>query len=282
MDRDDDVRRHLIERFTRWLDDVLASEDPPEGLAAEVLAELEGTVDVDRVAALDDSLDARALWSALTSLSQEVKLQGRAFKDLSEQASSLLGVGSGLEAVRESQERIARAVERLGAESRAAREEAAAELVAEGERRGHREILDLVLDLRDRLRRGLAVTEQIQSRREEAPAPRRGWLQRLLHPEIPRAARSEEKVVAAMREGYNLTLERLSEALARLGVEEVACEGRPFDPHRMEAVDLTRTDDVAEGTVLEVVRSGFLWRGEILRPARVRVAAAARSGTKAS
>ena len=49
-----------------------------------------------------------------------------------------------------------------------------------------------------------------------------------------------------------LGLERLSEALGDCGVREIACEGRPFDPQRMTAVDVEETDAVADGIVLEV------------------------------
>jgi molecular chaperone GrpE (heat shock protein) len=40
----------------------------------------------------------------------------------------------------------------------------------------------------------------------------------------------------------------------------------------MHAVDVEETDQQAEGTVLEVYRAGYEWKGEVHRPARVKVA----------
>src|SRR5262249_482460 len=65
----------LMERLGRWLDRLGATEEPPTGLDAELLAALEG----DSAPPLPDQ---HALWSALTALSQEVRLQGRAFQAL--------------------------------------------------------------------------------------------------------------------------------------------------------------------------------------------------------
>jgi molecular chaperone GrpE (heat shock protein) len=42
----------------------------------------------------------------------------------------------------------------------------------------------------------------------------------------------------------------------------------------MNAIDKEESATVAEGTVLEVYRSGYEWNGEIFRPAQVKVACA--------
>jgi molecular chaperone GrpE len=67
-------------------------------------------------------------------------------------------------------------------------------------------------------------------------------------------------------------MERLTDALAQFDVREIACQGQPFDPKAMHAVDVEETDQQAEGTVLEVYRAGFAWKGEVHRPAQVKVA----------
>ena len=67
--------------------------------------------------------------------------------------------------------------------------------------------------------------------------------------------------------------ERLRQALAAEGVEEFETVGKPFDPAIAEAVATEPTDDPArDGVVVEETERGFMLRGALLRPARVRVA----------
>jgi NADPH-dependent curcumin reductase CurA len=64
-------------------------------------------------------------------------------------------------------------------------------------------------------------------------------------------------------------------ALALLETQEVRpfdCEGKTFIPDLHEAVALAKSCDVADGTIVEDLRRGYLWRKELLRPAQVRVA----------
>jgi molecular chaperone GrpE len=73
--------------------------------------------------------------------------------------------------------------------------------------------------------------------------------------------------------GVGLVRERLRQALAAEGVEEIATVGKPFDPAIAEAVATEPTDDPAQdGLVVEETERGFMLRGALLRPARVRVA----------
>src|SRR5215472_15902489 len=72
-------REGILRRFEEWLDDVLRAEEPPQGIAAEILSRLDA-----ESAAADGQFDLYSMWSAVTALTQEVKLQGRTFKQLSE------------------------------------------------------------------------------------------------------------------------------------------------------------------------------------------------------
>src|SRR3989442_7776080 len=67
-----------------------------------------------------------------------------------------------------------------------------------------------------------------------------------------------------------MCMERLEDALAQFDVRKIACDGQPFDPKSMHAVDVEETDQEAEGTVLEVYRAGYEWMGEVHRPAQVK------------
>jgi molecular chaperone GrpE len=74
-------------------------------------------------------------------------------------------------------------------------------------------------------------------------------------------------------EGVAIVRERLFQALASEGVEEIETAGRPFDPAVAEAVATEEIDDPErDNLVLEEVARGYTLRGALLRPARVRVA----------
>ncbi len=62
----------------------------------------------------------------------------------------------------------------------------------------------------------------------------------------------------------------LIETLRKEGLELVTEAGEVFDPERHEAV-MHEDGDNAEPTVAEVMRTGYVWNGRVLRPAMVRV-----------
>jgi hypothetical protein len=207
-------RSEILRRFEQWLDTAMAEEDPPPGIPAEILA--------GDAAAESSPTDWHTMWAAMTALTQEVKLQGRAFKQLSET------------------------------------------LAAEAERRGRKESLGALLEMRERLLRGL---EGMRGRAELRP----GFWDRI----FARRWRQVEHalgVVRALEDGYRMSLAYLDDLLLQFQVQPIECEGRPFDPRRMHAVDVEETDLAAAGTVVSVYRAGYEWNGELYRPAQVRVA----------
>jgi len=74
------------------------------------------------------------------------------------------------------------------------------------------------------------------------------------------------------REGFELIYRQLWDALARLGLERIEAEGKPFDPHHHQAVERVESKEHEDGTVLEVLQQGYKLREKVLRPASVRVA----------
>lgn len=58
--------------------------------------------------------------------------------------------------------------------------------------------------------------------------------------------------------------------LEREGLERVAATDVPFDPAEHEAV-LHEDGDGGPGTVVDVLRAGYRWKGRVLRPAMVKV-----------
>jgi molecular chaperone GrpE len=55
------------------------------------------------------------------------------------------------------------------------------------------------------------------------------------------------------------------------GVEEIKSEGEKFDPNFHEAVGETEVEGKEAGYVVEVLQKGYLLKGKLLRPAKVRV-----------
>jgi molecular chaperone GrpE len=115
-------------------------------------------------------------------------------------------------------------------------------------------LLDII-DVRDRLSAGLKPAM--------ATFPR--WYERFR----PKTKREAEE---ARREGMRMTLRRIDKLLADRRIVATETVGRPFEPRLAAAVATIEDPTAADGIVVEEVRPGFLWQGELLRPAEVIVA----------
>ena len=74
-------------------------------------------------------------------------------------------------------------------------------------------------------------------------------------------------------EGVEMTLKKLRKVLEQEGVTAIDnSEGRVFDPSRHNAIAVVEQDDVADGTVIEEIRKGYMMRGKVIRPSIVKVA----------
>jgi len=76
-------------------------------------------------------------------------------------------------------------------------------------------------------------------------------------------------------EGVAATFRMFTGALLAAGAERFDSVGLPFDPAIHEAVETVPTDEVKSGTVVRQVLRGWRLGDELLRPARVVVAAKA-------
>jgi len=75
-----------------------------------------------------------------------------------------------------------------------------------------------------------------------------------------------------LRHGIQLTHQELQHLLAQEGVEQMAPEGQPFDPSYHEAVAIVPNPEAEADTVVAEVQKGYLYRDQLLRPAKVHVA----------
>jgi len=256
-----EVRERILRGFEAWLDRSIADEQPPQGLTAGLLAGLENG---DPLPPLESEqtgsggCDLYSLWEAMTALTQEVRLQGRTFKQLNETLSQ-----------------SAQSLEASAAEARGGEEDAPAQPSrihqAEAGQPRKREIhfpLNVLLDLRDRVERGANTARNAA----EELAPKRLPLWARWLGVGARYAGHAQEILTALSHGYSLTLDSLDEMLVDSSVSRIACQGQIFDPQRMTAVDIEETSSVPEGTVVEVYRNGYEWNGEVYRTAQVKVA----------
>ncbi len=114
-----------------------------------------------------------------------------------------------------------------------------------------RPLLLEVIDLRDRLLAALTLSGTVQT----------GWLDRVLRRNVSGGE--------AWQEGLRLTLRRLDQVLFDRRVVPMRLEGQPFDPLRARAVAIVADGTARDGTVIEEVRTGFLWDEQVLRTAEV-------------
>jgi molecular chaperone GrpE len=108
-----------------------------------------------------------------------------------------------------------------------------------------------VIDVRDRLVAALKLVT----------AGRPHWSDRLL--------RRNKTDGEAWQEGLRMTVRRLDQLLLDRGVVAMQRVGQPFDPRRARVLATVADTSVAEGTVIEEMRTGFLWNDQVLRTAEV-------------
>ncbi len=88
------------------------------------------------------------------------------------------------------------------------------------------------------------------------------------------AAEGEQIDVAKLKEGTELTLKMLGDALEKYGIKEIDPEGEKFDPAFHEAMSMQEREDVDPNTVVTVVQKGYTLNDRLIRPAMVIVAKA--------
>jgi molecular chaperone GrpE len=187
--------------------------------------------------------DLYSLFVEMAGLRSEVRTESRLVKEALDQFRGVF------DTLRTSQATLQLELERARTEARAQARAAVRPL-----------LLDII-DLRDRL---LAAQKFSGTQRS-------GWLDRLLH---GKASGRESSGEEAWREGLSLTLRRVDQVLLDRRVIPLRMEGQPFDPRHARVVATSADSAAADGTVIEEVRTGFLWDEQVLRTAEVIVSKA--------
>ncbi|HSW01824.1 MAG TPA: nucleotide exchange factor GrpE [Sedimentisphaerales bacterium] len=253
------VRERILRRFELWLDEILDGEQPPEGIAAEILEQLETDAPPDAAGEDWANCDWHALWSAMTTMAEETRLQGRAFKQLHDGLSPMQDlVGS----VSDMLHRYEASLDRQEQRTAETAQQAAWD-----------DVLETLIDMRERLLRGSQSAQAWFQ--QPRPAKRSRLVANLCEKVLGRqddAQARRDEAVRSLLKGFHLCQEVLDEALTRIGVRPIDCLDRPFDPLTMKAIDIACDPDAPDGAVLEVYRQGYRWNEAIYRPAEVKVA----------
>lgn len=81
----------------------------------------------------------------------------------------------------------------------------------------------------------------------------------------------EQSAEGAWVMGFRQIQKKLLDLLQEQGVTTIDVDGE-FDPARHEAISSEPSDDVDSGHIIGVLRAGYEYKGQVLRPAMVRVA----------
>ena len=108
--------------------------------------------------------------------------------------------------------------------------------------------------------------KQVQRRQQEAINRALGSFVESLLPVLDAC----DAALAQGADAVEPVLSALYGALSKEGLERIDPEGKPFDPNEAEAV-VHEPGDGGEHVVAEVLRPGYRWRGQVLRPAMVKV-----------
>ncbi|HEX4303618.1 MAG TPA: nucleotide exchange factor GrpE [Rhizomicrobium sp.] len=144
------------------------------------------------------------------------------------------------------------------------------------------------VDLKDRLLRALAETENVRRRGEREREDTKqfavsrfardmlgiadNFARALSH--LPAEVRdAADPQVRAVIEGVEVTERQLLSTLANHGVKQIETEGAKFDPNFHQAIAEVPGSGRPAGTVVNVMQTGFTIGDRLLRPAMVTVAA---------
>jgi molecular chaperone GrpE len=186
---------------------------------------------------LSEQPDLHTLLAEITGLKTEVKAESRQFKN------TLDTLGSALDTVQDDNKALA------------------AELAASVDRFKQqqtdmmRTMLLEIVDLYERLNTGVDVLQNY----------------RPVNALFKHSRQKDVHFIERFKQGQEMTIRRFDELLQRYQISTVDCIGQLLDPETMTAVATEENPKLANGMVLEELRKGFLYQGQVLRLAEVKV-----------
>lgn len=125
-------------------------------------------------------------------------------------------------------------------------------------------------EYKDKLLRALADYHNLEKRvSEERQELGKRAVQSFILRVLPFLDNLEQAEVFVKDKGLELVKNSFVELLAREGLTKIEVLNKEYDIHSAEAVDLVEGEK--DNMVVEVVRNGYMFNGQIIRPAQVRV-----------
>jgi molecular chaperone GrpE len=141
-------------------------------------------------------------------------------------------------------------------------------------------------DMRDRLLRTMADMENLRRRTEREKTDTARYaisnfardvltvgdnLKRTIQ-HVPAEAAAQDPALKSFLEGVEITERELLNVLERHGVTQIEPLGQRFDPNCHQAMYEVQNAEVPDGTVVDVMQSGYMIGDRCLRPALVAIA----------
>ena len=177
--------------------------------------------------------DLHTLLSEITGLKTEVKAESRQFKN------TLDTLGAALTTVQDDNNALS---EQL-ASSTKRQDEALRTMLLE------------FIDIYDSLTTGIAVLKNY----------------RPIETLLKSSRKQDVHFIKQFGEGQLMTLKRFDLLLQRYQVSTIDCVGKLLDPTKMTAIETSSDKRTENGMVLEQLRTGFLYKNQVLRLAEVKV-----------
>lgn len=170
----------------------------------------------------------------------------------------------------------------------------APESTREGEAAGHEELTLLLEDARakadehySQLLRTQAEMENLRKRSaRELENAHKFALEKFMNELLPvrdslelglaAASDNGQAGVEKLKEGMELTLKMLGDAMAKFGVQQVDPQGQKFNPELHQAMSMQEASEHEPNTVLTVVQKGYQLNERLIRPALVIVSTGGR------
>lgn len=185
----------------------------------------------------DEQPDLNTLLVELTGLKTEVKAESRQFKN------TLDTLSSALNTVQDDNQSLAT---ELAAYSQRL-EQQQADIM--------RTMLLEIIDIYDRLSNGVDVLQNYSP----------------VNALFKHSRKKDVHFIERFKDGQLMTVRRFEQLLQRYQVRAIDCVGKLLDPVSMSAVEISHDSEFENGIVLEDLRKGFMFKGQVLRLAEVKV-----------
>lgn len=271
----------IVERFRAWLVEANEELDQPAVIElVEKFAQSEPTSDVATVLLSGQGPGMLQMIESFTALRHELKLQTKGLRGLQEEVQTRHG---SLDA----------AVQEFQTNCRDVRQAA-----QEASQNAAKPLILSLLDLDESISQAVKTMTTVPQRPASTPPPtaqvqgeldrefqrlpkwKRMWLSEFWdriqghllhwHRQEPVSAPNDTTVEDSLAAGMRILQSRIQRALTEANVERILSVGQRVNPHEMRVVEVVQDSATSPETVIEEIRAGYRWNGQLIRVAEVR------------